>query len=242
MSMKTIYLEQTDSTNSYLKAHCRELPDKTAVTALLQTAGRGRLGHSWEGTSDMLPLSVLLKNPQEPVNISARTGLAVCEALENALPSGLHAGVKWPNDIIVDNRKVCGILCESVRFGDCLNIIIGIGINLSQSEDYFTRLGIPHGGSLLSLTGVSPERNALFESVAERVIERCGMRFSECREDYRARVLNIGKEVRIIRGESVQNAFAEGISENGFLICRDENGVFEVNSGEVSVRGKEGYI
>lgn len=240
--MKTIYLERTDSTNTYLKAHCGELPDKTAVTALLQTAGRGRLGHSWEGTPDMLPMSVLLKNPSEPVNLSARTGLAVCEALENAVPRGFHVGIKWPNDIIVDNHKVCGILCESVRFGDCLNVIIGIGINLSQSEDYFVQNGIPHGGSLLTLTGVQPERNELFENIAKRVVERCGMAFSECFEEYAKRVLNIGKEVRIIRGDIVQNAFAEGISENGFLICRDENGTFEVNSGEVSVRGKEGYI
>ncbi|HCF82882.1 MAG TPA: biotin--[acetyl-CoA-carboxylase] ligase [Ruminococcaceae bacterium] len=240
--MKTIFLERTDSTNSYLKAHHNELPDKTAVTALLQTAGRGRLGHSWEGNSDMLPMSVLLKNPSEPVNISARAGLAVCEALENALPEGFHAGVKWPNDVILNNRKVCGILCESVRFGDCLNVIIGIGINLSQSENYFSEAGIPHGGSLLSLTGVKPDRERLFESVAERVAERCGMSFSECFEEYKKRVLNLGREVRIIRGENVRNAFAEGISENGFLICRDENGAFEVNSGEVSVRGKEGYI
>ena len=240
--MNWIFLEQTDSTNSYLKAHCNQLPDKTAVTALLQTAGRGRLGHSWEGTPDMLPMSVLLKNPKEPVNLSARAGLAVCEALENALFKRVRAGIKWPNDVILDNHKVCGILCESVRFGDCLNVIIGIGINLAQSENYFIEAGIPHGGSLFSLTGILPNRNALFEDISERVVERCEMDFSECAEEYEKRVLNLGREVRIIRGENVRNAFAEGISENGFLICRDENGIFEVNSGEVSVRGKEGYI
>ena len=240
--MNTIFLDEVDSTNNYIKAHCNELPDKTAVTAKRQLAGKGRLGHSWEGSEEMLPLSILLKNPDEPENLPARVGLAVCEALENAVCGEFHAGLKWPNDIILDNHKVCGILCESARYGACLNVICGIGINISQSEDYFRQAGLPNGGSILSLTGVKIDRNELFEKVAERVIFRCAMPFRECFDEYRKRVLNIGREVRLIRNGSEKIAFAEDVSEQGFLICHDENGIFEVNSGEVSVRGKEGYI
>ena len=108
--MKTIFLDEVDSTNNYLKAHCNALPDETAVTALRQVAGKGRLGHSWEGCAEMLPLSILLKNPTEPENLSARAGLAVCEALEEAVSGQFSAGIKWPNDIILENHKVCGIL------------------------------------------------------------------------------------------------------------------------------------
>lgn len=240
--MKTIFLEEVDSTNNYLKAHCNQLSDQTAVTALRQVAGKGRLGHSWEGCDEMLPLSILLKNPPEPENLSARAGLAVCEALEDAVSGQFAAGIKWPNDIILENHKVCGILCESMRVGACLNVICGIGINVSQSEDYFKQAGLPNGGSILSLTGLSINRNVLFEKVAERVIFRCTILFRECFEEYKKRVLNIGREVRLIKNGAEKIAFAEGVSEQGFLICRDENGVFEVNSGEVSVRGKEGYI
>lgn len=240
--MKTIFLDETDSTNNYLKAHCKALPDETAVTALKQTAGKGRLGHSWEGSDEMLPLSVLLKDPIEPENLSARAGLAVCEALENALSGEFHLGIKWPNDVILANHKVCGILCESVRFGDCLNVVCGIGVNVSQSENYFEQAGLPNGGSIFSLTGEIPERNSLFKSIAERVIFRSKMPFHKCFEEYRSRVLNIGKEVKIIRGNEQKIAFAESVSEKGYLVCRDENGVFTVNSGEVSVRGKDGYI
>lgn len=240
--MKTIFLEEVDSTNNYLKAHCNQLSDQTAVTALRQVAGKGRLGHSWEGCAEMLPLSILLKNPPEPENLPARAGLAVCEALEEAVSGQFAAGIKWPNDIILENHKVCGILCESMRVGACLNVICGIGINVSQSEDYFKQAGLPNGGSILSLTGLSINRNVLFEKVAERAIFRCTMPFRECFEEYKKRVLNIGREVRLIKNGAEKIAFAEGVSEQGFLICRDENGVFEVNSGEVSVRGKEGYI
>ena len=240
--MKTIFFDEVDSTNNYLKAHCNELSDQTAVTALRQVAGKGRLEHSWEGCAEMLPLSILLKNPPEPENLSARAGLAVCEALEKAVSGQFSAGIKWPNDIILENHKVCGILCESARVGACLNVICGIGINIAQSEDYFRQAGLPNGGSILSITGLSIDRNELFERVAERVIFRCTMPFRECFDEYKKRVLNIGREVRLIKNGAEKIAFAEGVSEQGFLICRDENGVFEVNSGEVSVRGKEGYI
>ncbi len=248
--MKTIFLDEVDSTNNYLKAHCNKLSGETAVTALRQVAGKGRLGHSWEGCEEMLPLSILFKNPPEPENLSARAGLAVCEALEESLEKPLEkavskqfsAGIKWPNDIILENHKVCGILCESVRVGACLNVICGIGINIAQSENYFKQVGLPNGGSILSITGLSIDRNELFERVAERVIFRCAMPFHECFDEYKKRVLNIGREVRLIKNGAEKIAFAEDVSEQGFLICRDENGVFEVNSGEVSVRGKEGYI
>lgn len=240
--MKTIFLDEADSTNNFLKAHCNELSDETAVTALRQYAGKGRLGHSWEGSEGMLPMSVLLKNPTEPENLSARAGLAVCEALEEAAFGQFFAGIKWPNDIILENHKVCGILCESVRVGACLNVICGVGVNISQSEDYFKQAGLPNGGSILSVTGLRVSRNELFERIAKRVIFRCTMPFRECFDEYKKRVLNIGREVRLIKNGAEKIAFAEGVSEQGFLICRDENGVFEVNSGEVSVRGKEGYI
>lgn len=240
--MKTIFLDETDSTNNYLKSHCNELCDQTTVTAQRQTAGKGRMGHSWADSSGILPFSVLLKDPVEPQNISARVGLAVCETLENALLRKFSVKIKWPNDIILENHKVCGILCESVRFGECLNVICGIGVNISQSEDYFIGAGLPNAGSVLSLTGEVLDRSTLLEEISERVIFRSKMPFKECFEEYKSRVINLGREVKIIRKNTEKTAFAEDISENGCLICRDENGLFEVNSGEVSVRGKEGYI
>ena len=237
-----IYLEETDSTNNYLKAHCDRLPDGTAVTARIQSDGRGRRGHIWASNEGCLPLSVLLKNPVDCDTLTARVGLAVCDAIVKMHKNAPEIFVKWPNDVIVKNHKVCGILCESVFFGDCRNVICGIGINISQSENYFREQNLPHAGSLLTLTGEILNRDELFRTVVEAVKIRAAMRFSECYDEYRSRLVNLGKEVRIISSDGERVAFAEDVSQSGFLICRDERGRFEVSSGEVSVRGLEGYL
>ncbi len=240
MKDKIIFLDEVDSTNSYLKKHCGELSDKTAVTARIQTAGRGRRGHAWAANEDMLPVSILLKDPPDIENLTARVGIAVCEATESVCETS--AFIKWPNDIIIRSHKVCGILCENVFFGECANVIVGIGVNVSQNEEFFARAGLPHAGSLLTLTGNAPDREELLTAVVDKVKERAAMTFSECYDEYKKRLLNLNKTVKIISSEGERLAEAVDVAANGFLVCRDENGVFEVSSGEVSVRGADGYL
>lgn len=239
---KIIRLEKVDSTNNYLKQHCDDLDSGTVVTAEEQTAGRGRLGHLWNSNADMLPMSILFKDPPEPETLTARIGLGVCEALEQCPEINLRVSIKWPNDIIMENHKVCGILCESIRNGDKLNVICGIGVNISQTEKFFQNAELFSAASIAMLCGSAPNKEALLQLVAKSAILRANMRFSDCYCDYKNRVLNLGREVRIISANSEKKAFAEDIAKNGFLICRDDNGTFEVNSGEVSVRGANGYI
>lgn len=240
-----VFLDEVDSTNSYIKRRLAELSDGGAVTARLQTAGRGRRGHDWAANEGMLPLSILLKDPPDQETITARAGLAVCETLEKLCkeaPEPPKASIKWPNDIIIRNRKVCGILCECVFFGECADVIVGIGVNLSQNEAFFKAAGLPHAASLFMLTGAAPDRAELVSAIAERVKFRAAMPFSACYDDYKARLLNLNRQVRIISQNGERAAFAEDVAQNGFLVCRDENGVFEVSSGEVSVRGIDGYL
>lgn len=237
-----IFLDEVDSTNSYLKQRCGELPDGAAVTARLQTAGRGRRGHEWLADDGMLPLSVLLKDPPHPATVTLCAGVAVCEALE-ALGDMPAAGIKWPNDIIMSGFKVCGILCESVCSGDKISVICGIGVNLTQTADFFAAAVLPHGASLNMLTGITPDRNALAEDIAKRVIRLCRGEFAAVSGEYKKRCLTVGRQVRLIENGSEREAYAEGIADNGFLICRGADGErFEVNSGEVSVRGLLDYI
>lgn len=235
-----IYLDEVDSTNSYLKAHSGGLSDGDVVTARLQTAGRGRLGHEWAANEGMLPLSILLKKPPELENITARVGLAVCEALEDIC--GISAFIKWPNDIIIGSRKVCGILCESAAFGDNFCVIVGIGVNVSQTAEFFENAKLPNAASILMLTGKAPARGELTEKIAERVKLRAAMSFAECYDEYKPRVINLSRQVRIISTAAERTATAVDISESGFLVCRDESGTFEVSSGEVSIRGVDGYF
>ncbi len=237
-----IFLKETNSTNTYLKTRCKELCDGTVVSAEIQTAGRGRLGHGWSANEGMLPFSILLKNPIERETLTARAGLAICGVIADFCGNSPEIGIKWPNDIIIANRKVCGILCESLCFGDSVCVICGVGINISQSADYFLSENLPNAGSLLTQTGIAPDREELLRNAAERIILRAKQPFSECRGEYRKRLVNLGKKVRIISQNSEIEATAEDISANGFLVCRGENGIFEVGSGEVSVRGENGYI
>lgn len=241
--MNIIRLDTVNSTNSYVKARLadNQLADGDVVTARLQTAGRGRLGHAWAADEGMLPMSILLKNPPERETITARVGLGVCEALEELC--GACAAIKWPNDIIIGSRKVCGILCESVSFGDNIaNIIVGIGVNVSQTAEFFEREALPNAASLLMLTGKAQDRDELTEKIAERVKARAAASFAECYAEYKPRVINLDKAVRIISPNSEKTAQAIDISESGFLVCKDESGVFEVSSGEVSIRGVNGYF
>lgn len=235
-----IFLDEVDSTNNYLKSRCAELPEGCVVTARVQTAGRGRRGHSWTASEDMLPLSILLKDPPERENLTARVGLAVCEAVESLCDT--TAAIKWANDIIIGSRKVCGILCESVFVGECPNVIVGIGVNVSQSAEFFAKMELPNAGSLLMLTGEAPERGELLEAIAKRVKMRTAVPFSECYGEYKRRLINLNKQVRLISANGERTAVAVDIAPNGFLVCRDENGEFEVSSGEVSVRGINGYL
>lgn len=235
-----IFLDEVDSTNNYLKSRCAELPEGCVVTARVQTAGRGRRGHSWTASEDMLPLSILLKDPPERENLTARVGLAVCEAIESLCDT--TAAIKWANDIIIGSRKVCGILCESVFVGECPNVIVGIGVNVSQSAEFFAKMELPNAGSLLMLTGEAPERGELLEAIAKRVKMRAAMPFSDCYNEYKRRLINLNKQVRLISANGERTAVAVDVAPNGFLVCRDENGEFEVSSGEVSVRGVDGYL
>ena len=235
------YLDETTSTNDWLRERCDVLSDGACVTAERQTLGRGRRGHSWDTAAGMLAMSILLKDPPDFMTLTARVGLAVCDAIEELYPD-ISAGIKWSNDIIIENRKVCGILCESVKIGECLNVICGIGVNISQSDDYFKDMELPNAISLKTATDTEIPKKALCEKILEKVIIRSRQTFDECYDEYKARLLNLGREVKLIRGNEEQLARAVDISENGCLICENENGRFEVNSGEVSIRGKDGYL
>lgn len=238
--MSLIKLSETASTNSWLKEHRGELSHGDVVTALRQTEGRGRMGNTWLDADGMLPLSVLLRNIPHPETVTLAAGAAVCAALEELVDEPVM--IKWPNDIILRGHKLCGILCESVCVGDDFDVICGIGVNLSQPEEYFEAAGIPHGGSLRSLVGVEADRDILAKTLTERVIQYSSKGFAEIYSEYKSHCITHGKQVRIIKNGAEQVAFADDIAENGHLICRDDSESFEISSGEVSVRGLLGYI
>lgn len=241
-----------DSTNHYLKRESHNLPSGAVAVADRQTEGRGRLGrhfHSPEHTG--IYLSALLKPEMEPsrvLNLTAYVAVAVCEAIERA--TGLTPGIKWTNDLVLGNRKICGILTEMAIEGEsgALQYVVpGIGLNVNESPEDFPEEIRPVAGSLAMEAGCKLQRGRI---AAEMINSLDRMYTDWCAgsgnylERYRAACVTIGKEVQVLRpGEPPKPAFAEGVDDGFGLIVRYPDGSREtITAGEVSVRGLWGYV
>ena len=133
--MVSIYLEEIDSTNSYLKRNYKLIEDGTFVYTDYQSAGKGRSGRNWQSEKgNNLLFSLLIKNEkllEKYKELSVVSALSVIQVLQKYQISNL--GLKWPNDVYVDGKKIAGILLEGVSTDKLECLIIGIGINVNQS-------------------------------------------------------------------------------------------------------------
>ena len=169
-------LDVTDSTQSEAqRLAAAGAPEGTVVTALHQRAGRGRRGHDWwDVPGESLLASVLLR-PRGPVTaapqLSLVGGLAVADAL--VAVASVPARIRWPNDLLVDGRKVCGILAEAssdsvgAGAGRLHHVILGIGVNLAQTA--FPEALADRATSLRLVTGRAPEAAAVLAAVLEQL-------------------------------------------------------------------------
>ncbi len=244
--------EELGSTNDYVKENGAGLAHGTAVTARRQTAGKGRLGRQWSDFSeDEMPKSLALSALFKPPSVHHTQGLpfvcalAVSAALSRLAGSNADIGIKWPNDIVLNGKKVCGILCEgAVRahpFAVC-----GIGMNLTQEAEEFTRLGLPWATSLCAegfARHEPDEAAALILNALEGYYERL---ISEglipLLREYKTACITLGREVRVIIGGDTREGLAEDMDEAGALLVRTPGGLLTVNAGEASVRGLYGYV
>lgn len=237
-----IALSSVDSTNNYLKEHAFSLPHGTLVTAREQTQGRGRRGNSWSfQPGSALAMSVLLHDvPKE-----ALTHLPLLCGL--ALTRGFFCGcsLKWSNDVLLNGKKLCGILCES-RIGDTISAVCGFGINLTQTREDFDAAGLPYAASILSETGerLTPEETAAqvlnaLETIWEQYLREG---FEGLREEYCRACITLGRPVRVLYEGSTVEGTAVDIGGDGSLLCRTPEGAITVRAGEASVRGLYGYV
>ena len=172
MSINFIHLPEVDSTNTWLRNHAAALPHGTAVTATTQTAGRGQRGNTWESAPGAnLTFSLLLRPDRFPAarqfHISEAVALGVVLSLQPLLPHH-SVTVKWPNDIYVGDRKICGILIENSLEGPNIShSIAGIGINVNQ-ERFLS--DAPNPVSLYQLTDRKYLLQTLLRSVCRNII------------------------------------------------------------------------
>lgn len=252
LGREVVCLPEVDSTNTEVKRRAMAgAEDGLAVLADRQTGGRGRLGRSFQSPAGQgLYLSILLRPPLPPqrvVNLTAWTAVAICDGVEAAC--GVRPGIKWPNDIVLGGRKLCGILTEMELEGEtgALQwVAVGIGTNISQRPEDFAEEVRPVAISL-AMAGCSVRRGEL--AVCQlQALDRMYRDFLDGRvepwlEKYRRDCVTVGHPVALLRGGSREEAFAEVIDDDFCLVVRHPDGRREtVSTGEVSVRGLLGYV
>ena len=139
--MSYIELDEVDSTNDYVKRNLNKLPNLSVVRCNYQTNGRGRNGHVWQSKNgDDLLMSILVKDFKKPQDLHKMTQLVACSVagvLGIGQVAGLEARIKWPNDIYVDDLKICGILVEAIYQTDLEGVVVGVGLNVNSiNGDY----------------------------------------------------------------------------------------------------------
>ena len=243
-----IHLHTVDSTNEYLKRNGEELPDWTLVTASHQTAGKGRQGKVWQDCEAQSFLgSWLLKGLSEEQLklLPMAAGLAVSQALEQ---QGMKpVWLKWPNDVVISRKKICGILTEMGTNGVKINyVLIGVGINVNLKE--FPEEMQDKATSLILESGQEYDRNQVisqvmkyFEINYEKFVQTCD--FTHLLEDYHKILANLNQPVRVLDGSKSFEGICRGIDEKGeLLVEKQDKEITKVSAGEVSVRGLYSYV
>jgi len=246
-----IYLDETTSTNDYAKKIANDHKDGTVVIAEKQTAGKGRRGRLWDSSyGEGIWMSLLLKPdmvPTDAILITQIAAVAVAEGIKNAV--GHDTKIKWPNDIVINKKKVCGILAEISGEIDYLNyIVVGIGINVNQTTESFHDEVRDKATSLKIVTSEKVDRQKVLVSVLksfnyyyDEFVKKhlLGEMLQKC-EDYSA---TIGNRVKVISNIETIEGEAIGLTESGALIIKLDNGEEkEIIAGEVSVRGLYNYL
>ena len=246
---KTVHFaRETDSTNLWIKRLAKEgASEGTLALAEFQSAGRGRLGRSWEvpeGTSVMM--SILLRpkfEPQYAPTLTLVMGMAVAKAVKNL---GFDVSIKWPNDVVVSHKKICGILTEmGVRDGKIDYAVIGVGINVNIRE--FPEEMADKATSLYLESGKEFDRRQIpglvmeaFEEYYEKFAATCDL--SGLKEEYESILANYNQPVRVLAKEPYEGV-ARGITDGGELLVEKTDGtIVAVSAGEVSVRGLYSYV
>ncbi|SCJ91220.1 Bifunctional protein BirA [Anaerotruncus sp. 2789STDY5834896] len=237
---------QLDSTNTYLKKNAFSLPGGHCVLAHSQTAGRGRQGKIWQDApGDTLSLSFLLR-PVELATVSflpLLCGLATGAAIQALC--GADWRIKWPNDLLVGDKKVCGILCEGIA-GPESAAVCGIGVNLGQKAEYFARRQLPYATSLLVESGKKLVPLTLAQQIvaqADALLVTASTQGAEpLLGQYRRRCATLGRQVRVLTDAGQQTGRAVDIMADGSLLVEIGGRRQIIRSGEASVRGLYGYV
>lgn len=246
------FLEEVDSTNLYAKRIAdSDFEDGMIIIAEEQLKGKGRIGRVWASPKGKgIWMTIMLKpkiNPADAAKITLLAACAVCRAIEEI--SGVYAKIKWPNDIVLNGKKLCGILTEMSAELDEINyLIVGIGVNANIDLGDFPKELQATATSIKIEKGSSVVRKELtaaiinnFENYYKTFLEKGSIK--EYINEYKEKSAVLGNEVIVTSSSLEQRGTVVDISEEGQLLLKVEDGsIKEIISGEVSVRGLKGYI
>lgn len=238
-----ITLKTVDSTNEEIKRRANEnAKSGLVVISHEQTAGKGRLGRKWTSSEGGVYFSILLRPELPPSDISGITlaaGMGVCLAIRKF--TGLDAMIKWPNDVIIGNKKVCGILTEMTAQTDMIDfVVIGIGINALQ-ESFPEEIAYKATSLKIEKKSELDLSKFMHEIISTLDKTILSYLFGVSQEDlklYKSMCATIGRDVSLTRNGEKLTGKAIDITADGELVVSLENGKkIAVNSGEVTVQG-----
>lgn len=243
------YFDTIDSTNNELKRRGNSSPEFTVVSAGQQTGGRGRSGHVWKSPSHDSVATSMIMYPNVPIEcvprITTAAAMAVASAVEELYP--LKTEIKWPNDILISHKKICGILTEMIpEKGKVKYVIVGIGVNVHQTsfpsdiKDIATSLDLELGGRMAKRRDVTEkiwERFMFYYDLFLKTHDLSGFL-----DEYNGRLVNKERPVKVLDPQGHYDGISHGVDETGRLMVERDGKIIYVDAGEVSVRGFYGYV
>lgn len=239
--MREVRLEETDSTNNFAKLHLDEFADKTVIYAMRQNYGRGRLNRIWVDLGEgNLFMSVVLKPSDKHKevfpNLTQYLSVCLCKILENY---GLKPQIKWPNDVLINGKKIAGILSESVMQsgGRFKGIVLGIGVNLNAEQKDIDaipdKIATALNLEINKVINTDEFRKNLvneFFSNYEKFLEQG---FEYIKHDYISRNCFLDKELNIQVFNEIKSGVAKSVSDRGELVLQKDNNEFVLTIGDI---------
>jgi BirA family biotin operon repressor/biotin-[acetyl-CoA-carboxylase] ligase len=233
-----LLLAETSSTNDVAREQGRKgEPGGFLVAASRQTTGRGRLGRKWESPPGRGLYVSLLLRPELPAGETSQltilSSVAAVDAVETV--SGLRPQIKWPNDLMIRNRKLGGLLIETEMTGPSLAFaVVGIGINVRHTEDDFSPEIRRLATSIYLATGQLYRRADLLVALLQAFERRLSRPFAEAREAWTASSLTLGQRVELTTARGRRHGQALGLDDTGALLLRSDSGEVEtITAGDM---------
>lgn len=233
MDWQIIWLNETTSTNDALRQLAQQgAPAGTVVVADHQTAGRGRRGNPWVAPAGRNLLVSILLRPEFPMEIwpqlTHATALALAQFLES---TGLTPQIKWPNDVLVNDRKICGILLETFTHQEGAFVILGLGLNVNETAEEFPPELASTATSLAIETQRPWDREEVLDSLLQHIDDcwwRVAEHFPAMLRAVERRSHLTGHRISLEREGRVEQGIVRGLSHSGGLLLEDDSGQLQV--------------